>query len=98
MQTLDEETRMDIGVEPKCQGQGIGQSLLLHLIEQCQLKKISHLWLEVRESNKSAIQLYDKHGFEQVDRRRNYYPTKKGTEDALLMCLYLVGDETYFQQ
>jgi ribosomal-protein-alanine N-acetyltransferase len=37
----------------------------------------------VRESNKAAISLYDKFGFQVVGRRRNYYENPR--EDALLM-------------
>lgn len=39
--------------------------------------------LEVRESNASAIALYEKCGFEQVGMRKNFYA--KPTENAVLM-------------
>ena len=39
--------------------------------------------LEVRASNSAAIALYQKHGFERVGERKNYYEAPK--EDAILM-------------
>ena len=48
---------------------------------------VSKVYLEVRESNFSAIRLYNKAGFTEVGQRRGYYPTEFGREDALLMCL-----------
>jgi ribosomal-protein-alanine N-acetyltransferase len=47
------------------------------------------MFLEVRASNASAIALYEKRGFAEVGLRRNYYPTAKGSEDAILMALDL---------
>ncbi len=42
------------------------------------------IWhLEVRASNNKAIQLYQRLGFTEVGRRKNYYQDK---EDAVLMC------------
>ena len=47
--------------------------------------KLESVFLEVRPSNKSAINLYGKNGFEIVGRRKNYYSTFSGREDALVM-------------
>jgi ribosomal-protein-alanine N-acetyltransferase len=46
---------------------------------------LAFLTLEVRISNRPALDLYMKHGFEQVGRRRGYY--EKPKEDAILMTL-----------
>ena len=48
--------------------------------------------LEVRVSNRSAIQLYEKLGFHNVGVRRGYYTDTR--EDALLMTLFSVHTET----
>jgi len=45
------------------------------------------LWLEVRASNAAAIALYEQLDFNEVSIRRNYYPTKDGKEDAIMMAL-----------
>ena len=43
------------------------------------------IFLEVRESNAPARQLYQSVGLLQVRVRKNYYPTLEGREDAILM-------------
>jgi ribosomal-protein-alanine N-acetyltransferase len=89
MTVLDEVTLMDIVVSAEHQGKGLGKSLLQHLMDRCNQNNIQQIWLEVRESNKAAINLYDNAGFILVEQRVNYYPSAKGKEDALIMCCYL---------
>jgi ribosomal-protein-alanine N-acetyltransferase len=89
MTVLDEVTLMDIVVSAEHQGNGLGKSLLQHLMDHCNQNSIQQIWLEVRESNATAINLYDNAGFILVEQRVNYYPSKKGKEDALIMCCYL---------
>lgn len=86
---LDEATLFNIAIDPKYQGQGYGKRLLAALISQLKSKDIATLWLEVRESN-LARKLYDASGFNEVDIRKNYYPTPDGgRENAVVMALYL---------
>lgn len=47
------------------------------------------IFLEVRESNRSAIQLYEACGFNEVGVRPNYYPLSKGRENALIFAAEL---------
>jgi ribosomal-protein-alanine N-acetyltransferase len=89
MRVLDEVTLMDIVVSATHQGKGLGKSLLQHFIEQCIRQNIQQVWLEVRESNATAIHLYETTGFILVEQRVDYYPSAKGKEDALIMCCYL---------
>jgi len=89
MTVLEEVTLMDIVVSAAHRGNGLGKCLLKHLIEQCNQNNIQQVWLEVRESNAAAINLYDNAGFILVEQRVNYYPSLKGKEDALIMCCYL---------
>lgn len=86
---LDEATLFNIAIQPKFQRQGLGRELLSELIEQLKVKNVLTLWLEVRESNQSAIQLYHAMGFNETDIRRGYYPTKTGREDAIIMALII---------
>ncbi len=79
---------LNISVSPKFQRKGIGQCLLLHAVD-CVSGKADMLFLEVRVSNKKAIELYSKEGFFEVGLRKNYYPTLNGNEDALLMARQL---------
>ncbi|MFT2091323.1 ribosomal protein S18-alanine N-acetyltransferase [Paraglaciecola sp. 2405UD69-4] len=89
MPVLDEVTLMDIVVDRKFQGKGYGKRLLEHFIKACSSKNAVQLWLEVRESNKAAIYLYEQQGFVLIEQRKNYYPTASGKEDALIMGLYI---------
>ncbi|HDR1799799.1 ribosomal protein S18-alanine N-acetyltransferase [Pasteurella multocida] len=87
---LDEATLLNIAVAPSFQGKGFGKQLLNHLLQQLTEKGISTLWLEVRESNIAAQKLYEQLGFNEVDRRKNYYPTPHGQrENAIVMARYL---------
>ncbi|WED21233.1 ribosomal protein S18-alanine N-acetyltransferase [Vibrio sp. JC009] len=82
---VGEVTLLNIAVNPEKQGQGIGRELLDGFLEYCESQKAESAWLEVRESNARAIALYDSAGFNEVDRRRDYYPAKNGKEDAIIM-------------
>lgn len=57
---------------------GIATKLLKHLEDSYKLDNIT---LEVRESNKEAINFYLKNGFKEATRRKNYYKD----EDGILM-------------
>ncbi|NBH76135.1 ribosomal protein S18-alanine N-acetyltransferase [Rodentibacter pneumotropicus] len=86
---LDEATLFNIAIEPVMQGKGLGTFLLQELMERLKGKGIQTLWLEVRESN-PARWLYEKHGFNEADIRKNYYPLPDGKrENAVVMACYL---------
>lgn len=77
-----------IGVLPAYRGQGIGQRLLSDVIEVALQWRSERLLLEVRAGNQRAIALYQRAGFSEDGRRKNYYPDATGAagrEDALLM-------------
>ena len=80
---MDEADIMNVAVSPEYRRQGIAQGLIDTLIKALQEKGVVCLFLEVRASNESAINLYDKNGFLQVGRRKNYYHNPK--EDALIL-------------
>ena len=80
---LDGSDMMNIAVDPTYRRRGIAEALIQELIAQLKVRKSICLLLEVRASNGSAIALYEKLGFEQVGRRRNYYRNPK--EDALIL-------------
>jgi ribosomal-protein-alanine N-acetyltransferase len=53
--------------------QGIADRLMQGLIDHAEKAGASRILLEVRESNRPARRLYEKHKFHEVGRRRNYY-------------------------
>ncbi|MDP5150018.1 ribosomal protein S18-alanine N-acetyltransferase [Rheinheimera baltica] len=85
----DQAELFNICVNPAYQGKGYGKQLLQYLQTVLQQRIVAELWLEVRSSNKVANALYQQQGFNCVDVRRNYYKNAQGSEDALIMCLYL---------
>jgi ribosomal-protein-alanine N-acetyltransferase len=89
-QIIDEATLLDICVAPEKQGVGFGGLLMHQLIDDAKSAGAVVVMLEVRQSNKAAKYLYDKFGFIEAGRRKNYYPTDDGYEDAILMDLSLV--------
>ncbi|MFZ7173132.1 ribosomal protein S18-alanine N-acetyltransferase [Avibacterium volantium] len=87
---LDEATLFNLAIDPAYQGQGLGKQLLHSLIDELRGQGILTLWLEVRQSNKIAQKLYLQCGFNEVDIRKNYYPTLDGgRENAVVMACYL---------
>ena len=86
---LDEATLFNIAVDPAYQRRGLGRQLLEHLISELETRGVLTLWLEVRASNVADIALYESLGFNEATIRRNYYPTKEGREDAIIMALPL---------
>ena len=81
---LDEGTLERIAVAPAARRRGIGEALLARLIREGR-GRLAFLTLEVRAGNAAAIGLYEKLGFREVGRRRNYY--REEGEDALLLTL-----------
>ena len=86
-QVVDEASLLDICVDPKFQGQGLGRLLMQQLICDAVSRDAAVIMLEVRASNLGAIHLYQSLGFMEVSRRKNYYQTQTGYEDAILMDL-----------
>ena len=83
-QTVFPETdMMNIAVLPERRREGIAEVLVDSLIVELKRIGSSSLTLEVRASNVPAISLYEKKGFHEAGRRKNYYRNPK--EDALIL-------------
>lgn len=80
----DELTLHNIAVDPAFQRHGFGRALLEDLLAYAR-ENHCIVYLEVRASNRTAIALYERVGFDTVGRRNNYYPIDEGREDALVM-------------
>ena len=80
---LDEGEITNGAVCRQRQREGIGQFLLSGLFLLLRERGIRVLHLEVRESNRTAIRLYERMGFQKDGLRRNYYTDP--SEDAVLM-------------
>lgn len=73
----------NIVVLEKYRKQGIGETLLTEAMCQAERNGVERIMLEVRESNISAIHLYEKLRFRHIYRRKAYYSNPK--EDAIIM-------------
>lgn len=81
---LDEAELIRIGVHPQRRNEGLARVMLLEAQSALEQRGVSAFYLEVRDSNSAAQQLYRSCGWQKSGRRRGYYPTEDGTEDALL--------------
>lgn len=66
----------------KFRGQGIGMQLMEALLARVRSREGRAIFLEVRESNVAARKLYERAGFRECGRRKNYYSDP--VEDAIL--------------
>lgn len=85
MMVLDEAHLLNITVERAQQGRGIGGAVLGFLFDEARRHGASQMFLEVRESNRTALALYRNVGFAPIGRRKGYYPGPLGREDAIVM-------------
>jgi ribosomal-protein-alanine N-acetyltransferase len=80
-----------IAVRDRWQRQGVGGKLILKALDELRAEGIELLRLEVRASNRRALNFYKAHGFIEVGLRPAYYA--EPVEDAVLMRLHLVAGE-----
>jgi len=80
---VDEAHISTIAVRPNLRHRGIGELLLVAMLDRAIELATEIATLEVRVSNITAQNLYRKYGFEQVGLRRKYY--RDSGEDALIM-------------
>jgi ribosomal-protein-alanine N-acetyltransferase len=80
---FDEAHITTLGVDPEHRGRGLGEFLLLGLIDEAIARGANWLTLEVRVSNVSAQALYRKYQFSEQGTRRRYY--SDNNEDAFIM-------------
>ncbi|CAN5180468.1 ribosomal protein S18-alanine N-acetyltransferase [soil metagenome] len=84
---------LNVCIAPEHQGHGHGRRMLRRLVDIARWHMADRVFLEVRPSNPGAIALYDSEGFNEIGRRPNYYPAKKGREDAIVMAMELLAPE-----
>jgi ribosomal-protein-alanine N-acetyltransferase len=80
---VDEAHITTFAVHPRWRRRGVGQRLLLRLLELANDRRAREATLEVRLSNMPARRLYEKYGFRPVGIRPRYY--SDNGEDALIM-------------
>ena len=83
---LDEGYITNVAVSDSHRRMGVANSLIARLDECMAEVGLSFISLEVRVSNTPAISLYEKNGYQNLGRRKNFY--RLPTEDAYIMTKY----------
>jgi ribosomal-protein-alanine N-acetyltransferase len=87
MPVVDEAHLLNVCVTPEMQGNGLGVQLLEEVVRVSRAQGMGGVLLEVRPSNMRALRIYERFGFEQIGRRKGYYPASGRREDAIVMRL-----------
>jgi len=90
---LDEAHLSAIAVRQRLQRRGIGELLLMSIIEYAMSLPVDVVTLEVRASNLAAQSLYRKYGFGEAEIRRHYYTNN--LEDAIIMTTPPINSSSY---
>jgi ribosomal-protein-alanine N-acetyltransferase len=86
---VDEAHVTSFAVDPRWRRRGVGERLLLALLDLAVRRQAREATLEVRLSNLPARKLYEKYGFRPVGIRPRYY--SDNGEDALIMTTEALG-------
>ncbi len=93
---FDEAHLVIMGLREADRRKGIGEQLLISVLENALENDSRAVTLEVRESNQTAIELYRKYGFQQVGLRLRYYSDTG--EHALIMTTPPIHTDDYQAQ
>jgi ribosomal-protein-alanine N-acetyltransferase len=88
-EVLDEGELANIAVRKDLRGRGIGSYLLRRILEIAEDLGVRSLYLEVRESNGLAREMYARRGFHEIGVRKGYYEEPR--EDARVLKKNLEG-------
>ena len=86
----DEAHLLNLCVDPGHHGMGLGDVLLNTVLDYAREQQAVTAFLEVRPSNAGARRFYERRGFVEVGARTNYYPSRFGREDAIIMAREMV--------
>lgn len=80
---VDQGELGNVAVSPSWRGRGVGARLVAEMLRRAARRGVREVFLEVRPTNTTARRLYERFGFHEVGRRKNYY--QEPVEDALVM-------------
>jgi ribosomal-protein-alanine N-acetyltransferase len=93
---VDEAHVTTIAMHPEHRGRGLGELLLVSLVDIAYTIGARWVTLEVRVSNSTAQNLYRKYGFREAGMRHRYYSDNQ--EDALIMWTDEINSLAYRQR
>lgn len=83
---IDEADLLNVAVAQPWRQQGLARYLIETQQQQLQARGVARFFLEVNVENHAAQHLYKQLGFQLMGRRKGYYPSATGPQDALVMC------------
>jgi ribosomal-protein-alanine N-acetyltransferase len=86
-QVAEEAEILNLAVRVSARRRGEGTALVGRILDEFAGQGVSRVFLEVRESNATAVGFYERLGFQQVGVRRNYY--QDPVESAKVMELWV---------
>ena len=89
----DESEVLNLGISPDWRRHGLGRTLVREAVRLFREQGARQVYLDVRESNEAALQLYQGEGFTRIGRRRRYY--RRPVEDALVLRASLESDAAF---
>ncbi|MDB5774771.1 MAG: rimI [Herbaspirillum sp.] len=90
MQVIDEAHLLNISVDACAQHCGHGRRLMREAVKLSRARNLHTMLLEVRVSNAQARAFYARYGFDEIGRRKRYYPVAGAErEDAIMMTMPL---------
>ena len=87
MTAVGESHILNLCIEEAWRRRGMGETLLRFLLGEARQRFAIRALLEVRPTNKAALALYRRLGFEKIGVRRRYYPARDGREDGWMYAL-----------
>jgi ribosomal-protein-alanine N-acetyltransferase len=89
----DESHMLNLSIAQAHQRKGYGRQFVEFLVNEARVHHAKSMLLEVRPSNRAAINCYNNAGFNEVGCRKDYYPANRGREDAILLAKHIApGD------
>ena len=83
---VDEAELLLVAVVPAARAQGIGAMLIDAAAADARARGVITMFLEMRDGNHAAARLYQRRGFTEIGRRRDYYRGSDGGRfDAVTM-------------
>lgn len=82
---VDEAHLTLLAVHPSYRGRGLGELLLITMLQDAIARQLKWATLEVNIKNLIALNLYQKHGFQVVGTRKGYY--QPAGDDAAILWL-----------
>jgi len=81
----DEAELLTIVVAPKWRGKGVGAALMRATLQDLLMTPVRRMFLEVEDTNKPAIALYNGLGFVEIAQRTGYYQKPEGEPATALV-------------